>query len=188
MRLIAHPFLLALLVASGPVHAADTSIHITRSGDVFHVEARAEFEGNIARTWKVLTDYGRSSEYIPDVTESRIVSRAGNRVEVEQKGEARVMFLSYPIDVRLSITEQPYERVISRAISGSFREMRNVYSLEEGEGRVLLRYAGRLVPDFNVPPVVGTLVLKHHIEAMFRALVGEIERHNRGPADTAEKK
>ncbi len=178
MRPGAHPLLLALLVALAPARAAEITVEVKRERDVFHVEARGEFEGSVARTWQVLTDYGRYSEYIPEVSESRVLSRRGHQVEVEQKGEARVLFLTFPIEVRLAITEQPYERIIARSVSGSFRELRSVYSLEAGQGRILLRYVGRLVPDFYVPPVLGTLLLKRNVEEMFVALVEEMERRN----------
>jgi len=98
---------------------------------------------------------GLAAEYIAGLSHSRVLSRKGREVQVEQQGEARFLFLSYPLDVRLAVTEQPYERVSSRAVAGSFREMRNAYVLEAREGRVVLRYTGRLVPGFYVPPVVG---------------------------------
>jgi ribosome-associated toxin RatA of RatAB toxin-antitoxin module len=176
---VAYAFLIAPLVALSPARAADISVNITRDGDAFIVQAQAEFEGSVNRTWQVLTDYGRYPEYIPEVTESRVLARQGREVQVAQKGETRLLFVRFPIDVRLAITEHPRERVVSHALSGSFREMRNAYSLEAGQGRVLLRYAGRLVPDFYVPPVIGPLVLRRTIESMFVAMVEEMERQNR---------
>jgi len=167
-----------LFLALAPARAAEIEVDVRRSGDVFTVEARAEFAGAIAVTWEVLTDYGRYAEYIAGLSHSRVLSRKGREVQVEQQGEARFLFLSYPLDVRLAVTEQPYERVSSRAVAGSFREMRNAYVLEAREGRVVLRYTGRLVPGFYVPPVVGTLALRHSVEAMFVALVDEMERRN----------
>ena len=181
MRPLARPFLIALLLAAAPAWPADIEVDVRRSGDVFTIVARAEFAGGVPVAWKVLTDYGRYPEFISDLTKSRILSRKGREVQVEQKGEARFLFRTYPLDVRLAVTEQPYERVSSRAVAGSFREMRNTYDLEGRDGRVLLRYSGRLVPDFYVPPVFGTLALRHNVEAMFVALVEEMERRNARP-------
>jgi ribosome-associated toxin RatA of RatAB toxin-antitoxin module len=169
----------ALVLALAPAWGADITLNVTRNGDAFSVEASAEFEGTIPATWKALTDYGSYADYIPGMVESRVVSRRGDRAEVEQKGEARVLFLVFPIEVKLAVVERPYERVESRAVSGSFREMRSTYSMEAGQGRVVLRYAGRMVPDFYVPPLIGTLLLKRNIEDTFVALVEEIERRNR---------
>jgi polyketide cyclase/dehydrase/lipid transport protein len=183
----ARTFLLPFLALLAPAHAAEIAVNVTRSGGVFQVEASAEFEGTVSRTWRVLTDYGRIAEFVPDVRTSQVLSRDGNQAVVEQKGDARVLFFSFPINVRLAVTEYPYERVVSRAVSGNFREMRSTYALEAGEGRILLRYTGRMVPDFYVPPLIGTLALRHNVETSFRALVEEIERRQRGGAAPESK-
>ena len=176
---MARLLLLPLFVLVVPAHAADISVHATRNGGVLEVVAVAEFEGNVARTWQVLTDYGRMAEYVPSLETSRVISREGNNVVMEQKGEARMLFFSYPINVRLAVTEHPYERVESRAIAGNFREMQGVYALETREGRIKLRYTGRLVPDFFIPPLIGTFALRRHVEETFRAMVEEIERQHK---------
>jgi len=159
--------------------AAHVTVEATRNGDALEVEASAEFPGTLARTWQVLTDYNRLADFVPDLHVSRVISREGNSAVVEQRGEARLLFFSYPMDVRLAITEHPHERVVSRAVAGNFREMQGTYRLEAHEGRVRLRYSGRLVPDFYVAPLIGTLVLRSHVESTFRALVEEIERQHR---------
>lgn len=80
------------------------------------------------------------------------------------------------MDVRLAVTEHPYERVESRSVAGNFKEMQNTYRLELRRGHVHLQYSGRMVPDFTVPPLIGTWVLQHNVESTFRALVDEMER------------
>lgn len=87
-----------------------------------------------------------------------------------------MLFVGFPIDVRLTVTEYPFERVVSRATAGNFREMLGAYRLHEEEGKMRLHYTGRMIPDFAIPPLVGTLVFRHNIETTFRALVEEIER------------
>jgi len=178
MRVATPPlfFLLAALTAAG--HAAEVAVHAVRDGDALEVVAVAEFEGDIPRTWRVLTDYGRIAEYVPGVETSRVLARGPNSAVVEQKGEARLLFVGIPIRIRLEVTEHPFERVESRAISGSFRELRSIYTLETRERRVVLRYTGRLVPDFAVPPLIGTWLLRRNVEDAFRALVEEIERQH----------
>ena len=168
--------LAALLLEPPGAWPAEIVVHVVRAGEALEVEASAEFRGNVPRTWEVLTGYDRYADFIPDMQTSRVVSRTGNRVEVQQNGQARLLFVGFPIDVRLSVTEYPQERIVSRATGGNFREMLGTYRIEDDKGRVRLLYSGRLVPDFAVPPVVGTWVFKHNIEATFRALVEEIER------------
>jgi hypothetical protein len=183
MRSAATPLLLACLTGlTATGRAAEISVDVTRTGEVLHVTAAAEVEGTVDRAWQVLTDYGRLAEIVPDLQSSRVISREGNRVVVEQKGEARLLFFSFPLDIRLAITEYPTEWIVSRAIAGNFQEMQGTYRLEAREGRVSLRYSGRMVPGFDVPPLIGTLVLRRNVERTFRALVEAIERGHAEPA------
>jgi ribosome-associated toxin RatA of RatAB toxin-antitoxin module len=188
---IARPLPLLLLIVAVSAPAADIVVRASRSGDVLQVEASAELEGSLENAWQVLTDYGRLAEFVPDLQVSRVISRDHNTAVVEQKGEARLLFFSYPIDVRLAITEKPREQVVSRAVAGNFREMHSTYALEARQGRVFLRYSGRLEPDFYVPPLIGTYLLRTNVESMFRALVEEIERQQKTaaghPHGSAEK-
>ena len=179
---IPRPLPLLLLVVAVAAPAADIVVRASRSGDVLQVEASAELEGSLENAWQVLTDYGRFAEFVPALQMSRVISRDRDSVVVEQKGEARLLFFSYPIDVRLAITETPREQIVSQAIAGNFREMRSTYALEARQGRLVIHYSGRLEPDFHVPPLIGTYLLRANVESMFRALVDEIERQQKPAA------
>ena len=171
-------WLLLLLVPAGS-HAADISVHATRHGDSFEVDARAEIDATVADAWKVLTDYDRLSAFIPGMLESRVVSRDGSSVVVDQRGETSVLFFTYPIQVRLAIEEQPYERIVSTAVSGNFKDLTGVYVLQAREGRLSLRYEGKFTPDFGYPPLLGTLIVRSTVEKRFGAMVREIEKARR---------
>jgi ribosome-associated toxin RatA of RatAB toxin-antitoxin module len=163
------------LCAAATAAAADVTVEATRDGEAVEVEAGAEIAVGAARAWQVLTDYNRLPQFVPDLHDSRVVSREGAKVVVEQKGVARFLFFTYPIEVRLEVTEYPHRRIESRAVAGNFRELRSTYTLEPREGGVRLRYQGRLVPDFQLP-LFGTWVLRNNVEATFRAMVEEIEK------------
>ena len=175
-RIGLRPLFLSVVVLAAAAQAAEVTVNAARSGEVFQVDASAELEGSLTRAWQVLTDYDRLTAFVPDLQVSRVVSRERNSALVEQKGAARLLFLSYPMVVQLAVTEYPRERVESRAVAGNFRQMQNTYTLEMRHGRVLMRYSGRMVPDFYVPPLIGTFVLRRSVESTFRALVDEIER------------
>ena len=174
--LLPRALLVLCLVQGLQAGAADIAVVATRHGDALQIEASADFEGTLAQTWQVLTDYDNLASFIPNLTVSRVIARARDSVTLEQKGEARLLFLSYPIEVRLVVTEVPQTRVVSRAVAGNFREMSGTYAVEASGGRVKLRYSGRLVPAFYVPPLIGTWVLRNNVETTFSALVDEIVR------------
>jgi hypothetical protein len=169
--------LLALLtVEQAP--AAEVAVHASRHDGALYVDASAEVEADLLQTWRVLTDYDHLSGFIPGMHVSRVLTREGSRVILEQKGEARLLFLAYPIEVRLAVVEFPHERIVARAVAGNFREMVGTYFVGMSGSRVILRYEGRMVPDFLVPPLIGTLVLQHNVQTQFAALVDEIARRH----------
>lgn len=166
-------------LASG-TEVTDFEVKAVRNGEGFDVEASAEFDAGVELAWAVLTDYDRLAEFIPGMQQSRVVSREGHEVVVDQSGEASLLFFTFPIQVRLAIEEQQFDRIESRAISGNFRELSGNYRLEVRGTRLLLRYSGRMTPDFAVPPLIGTLLVRNTVAKRFRAMVDEILRRQRG--------
>lgn len=156
--------------------AAGVQVQATRNGDGFEVSASGELDASLEIAWEVLTDYDRLSEFIPGMHSSKVVSREGDRVLVDQRGEAGLLFFHFPIEVRLAIVETRPERIESRAVSGNFKELRGAYRLESEGGRLRLSYEGRFTPDFDIPSFIGTMVVRHTLEQRFGAMLGEIER------------
>ncbi len=180
LRLLPVPVLMAVLLCHA--HAAEVSVHASRQDDVLYVEASAEFEADVHQVWQVLTDYDRLSDFIPGMSVSRVVTRGKNVAVVEQKGEATLLFFTFPMEVRLAVNEFPYDRITSHAVAGNFRDMRNAYYLEARRGRIRLSYSGRMTPDFLVPPLIGTIVFRMNVEKQFSALIDEILRRKQSVA------
>jgi len=169
--------LLLAAVLSGPSIASAQAVTSHRDGAAVIVEAFEDIESTPEQAWVVLTDYEDLARFIPDMTESRIISRTGNTVLVEQKGSASLFLLSRPVQVRLEIVESPYEWVTSRAVSGSFKEMAGRYELKPlGGGMLRFTYTGRIVPDFWVPAFIETAAVRRSIARQFGAMMKEIRR------------
>lgn len=160
--------------------AAEIRVTTTRHWDTFEVQATALIQADVADAWNVVTDYGRLAEYIPGLQESRVISRNGSNVVVDQSGEARLLFFRFPMRVRLAITEFPHDRIVSRAIAGNFKQLQGIYRLEARGKSMQLRYDGNFTPDFELPPFIGTLVVRNTLEKRFAALVREIEKTRHG--------
>lgn len=176
----------ALLVAAyaAPGSAADdVSIEAERRGDSIEIRARALIAAPVALVWQVLTDYERLPSFIPGLAKSVIRERQGNRLVVEQTGEARFLVFSFPIEVRYEVVESPPSGISSRAIGGNLRRMNGRYALQPapagaggGHGAMLLRYDGEMEPSFDVPPFIGLVAVRSMVEQQFTAMVAEIER------------
>src|SRR5438445_13820847 len=123
--------LFTFALATGLVHAAPGAIEarIERQGEYITVKASALMQVDARIAWEVLSDYDNLAQFIPDMKSSRVVSRSGNRVQVEQKGEFGFFFYRQPVDVTLEVLEQPQRRIVARRIAGNIREMETRYEL-----------------------------------------------------------
>ena len=182
MRLLHKTVTLALLACQAAVAAGadDMQVMVERHGTTFRVQAAATVAAAPATVWEVLTDYDHLSEFIPGLTSSVTRLRSGDRVLVEQTGEARFFFFAFPIEVRLEVSESPGESIRSRAVGGNLKHMTGRYDIERAGGGVVVRYRGELEPDFALPRFIGALAVRSMAEEQFAAMVAEIERRAAG--------
>ncbi|MGE0876356.1 MAG: SRPBCC family protein [Burkholderiales bacterium] len=157
--------------------ADDISVEALRRGSAVHVSARATLDAPLSVIWGTLTDFDRLAEFIPGMSRSRLLERRGNQAVVEQAGEARFLFFTFPIDVTLLSTARPPESLEVRALKGNLRRLDGGYRIEPApDGRYLLRWTGIVEPESALPPLLGTAVMRACIEDQFTGMVREIER------------
>jgi ribosome-associated toxin RatA of RatAB toxin-antitoxin module len=170
-----------LAVAPGLVRAAaagEIETQIERQGEYITVYASVLMQVDARIAWEVLSDYDNLAQFIPDMKSSRVVSRDGNRVLVEQKGEFGFFFYRQPVDVMLEVVEEPRRRIDARRISGNIRDLQTHYELKASNPGLKLDYAGRFIPEFSVPPFFGMAMVRRIVERRFRAMVEEIVRRD----------
>src|SRR5262245_50454819 len=87
------------LAASGALGAApgDVSIRTSREGEFVTISASADMKVDPHIAWAVLSDYDHLAKFIPDMKSSRVVSREGNHLRVEQKGDVGFFFYKEPV-------------------------------------------------------------------------------------------
>lgn len=174
--MVARLFLSCFWVASA--HAADElSVDAVRRGPAVEVRARAVIDAPHAVVWDTLTDYNRLSEFIPGMLRSRVLEWRGNEAIVEQLGEAKFLFFSFPIDVTVGSASLPPDAIAVRVIRGNLRRLEGGYRIERADdGRVVLRWSGLIEPETLLPPLLGEAVMRANIEDQFTGMVREIER------------
>src|ERR1039457_7315464 len=89
------------------VGAEQMSVDASRQGTAVAIKARATIKAPYALIWQTLTDYDHLSEFIPGMVKSHVIERRGNTAIVEQTGEARFLFFTYPIEVVVESPEEP---------------------------------------------------------------------------------
>ena len=172
----------APLLAQGPkVELPKLEVAVTRvtqdALQLYEVDASGTVQAPLAAVWKTLTTYERMNEFVPDMASCRVLSRNGNEVIIEQFGTARFLFMSKSIHLVVRATETPMQSIDIALISGDMKHYESrweLFPLPEGGTRVV--YTGRLVPNFYVPGLLGTNIIRGDIERMMGAVLARIDR------------
>jgi carbon monoxide dehydrogenase subunit G len=168
--------LLALLAQSAV--AATISINLASHPDAVEIEGTAELNADAATAWRVLTDYERYVDFIPDLQGSRVIARNGGTVTVEQTGDVMLWRLHMPLDVTFEITEMAPTSLISRVVAGDLRALNSRYVLTPVGNGVRLEYTGKLDSGFPVVGAIERVAFKQNVARRFQALADEIERRS----------
>lgn len=158
---------------------AQSDIEVERSGDgMIQVQAQVFAPAPPEVAWGVLTDYEHLAAFVPDMTSSRVVSAPGEPVRVEQKGSTSFLLFSFPLEVVFEIEAVSSRELRFRAIAGNLHDMTGAYRLEAADSGTRIHYETRFRPDFWVPPLVSTGIMRREIKRQFDGLVREIARRN----------
>ena len=175
---VANLALAATLCAPAFALEQPISIRTGRDGEFVTVSASVLMHVDLRVAWAVLSDYDHLAKFIPDMQSSRVVSREGNKLRVEQKGDVGFLFYREPVNVLLEVDEEPPRLIVARSISGNIKGLETRYELHSSGAGVQLDYTGRFVPAFSIPPLIGMPIVSRLIERRFRAMVDEIQRRD----------
>lgn len=148
---------------------------------LFHVEATGTVAASPATVWRILTNYERMNEFVPDLAWCKVLARNGNEVIIEQHGTARFLFMSKSIHLVVRATEQPMTAIDIALVSGDMKHYESRWELvplpETGgnPGGTQLRYSGKLVPNFYVPGLLGAKIIRTDIERMMAAVLARLD-------------
>lgn len=144
----------------------------------FEVTASGAVNATPATVWKILTDYERMSDYVPDLETAKVVSRTGNRVIVEQFGTARFLFFQRPIHLLVQVREEPISVIEVSLVNGDMKTYvcRWEFSPLPDQGGTRISYSGKLVPKFYVPGMLGTKMVRSDIERMMQAVLERLDQ------------
>jgi hypothetical protein len=146
------------------------------SGDV-DIFAYVDVPVDIQIAWSVLTDYNHLARFVPDMEESRVVSRPGEPIRVYQRGQKSWLLLGVPLEMVLQMDEVPPTRIRFHLVSGSLHKMHGQWQLIPHRGGVRVGYLAHIEPGLLSPRVPGdSYLIESDIENMLNAVGREMLR------------
>ena len=124
--------------------------------------------------WNVLTDFDNMHKWVPNVRESKISTRDGNTLTVEQKGVAKFGILSFPYESARRMELDPQKTILSTQIAGSMRRLVSLMKVSPDGDGTRLDYKLEMEPSGVAAAVMSKKFLQHEITEQFTAIVGEM--------------
>ncbi len=174
----------------------EVRVHVTRTGKRFDAEAVLELPASARTVWETITDYDGLPGFMPGIRSCRVIERAAGpagieRLKVEQKGEFRFLLFSQSMTVVVAIEHEAMRVADARAVSFDLGFLkRSAIDVFEGRyeilptkgrgksARVPLRYTAVIGLKLSPPPSIGSIAVRHNLEAQLRAVAAEIRRRS----------
>ncbi|HTN50613.1 MAG TPA: SRPBCC family protein [Burkholderiaceae bacterium] len=156
--------------------SVDMQISVARRGEVFLVDAVFVAPVSQREAWSVLTDFDGMSRFVPNLDESRIADRDGERLRVEQRGIARWGPLTHAFTMVRDIQLEPIQQVRSNSVGGTMRQVQSLTQLAAVSGGTEVRHHIEFAVDTWMPDLLIEPFLRHEVREQFEAVVAEMLR------------
>ena len=86
----------------------------------------------VSLLWEVLTDYERLEDFIPNLSSSKLISREGRKVRLNQVGSQQLLGLRFSAQVLLQLTEFPVDLLLKfEMLKGDFRRFEGSWQIRK---------------------------------------------------------
>lgn len=165
----------------GPLQAwAEAQVQVENNAAALLVQASIDTTADRATAWAVLSDYNRWPEFIPDLLVSRVISRPGDPLQLEQRGRIPSM-PNFPVVMILQVEETPNERIRFYRTAGNVLAFAGEWLIEGKSPQVRLVYRAVVTPGFPMPPQVSKDIFRNDAKVRMEAMAQEMARRMPAP-------
>jgi len=164
------------LAHSAPPPERDLTVRIQKHGAAITVDVELTVQATAEEVWDVLTDYDHMAEIVSNVESSKVLKRAGNRLEITQKSRTTLGPLHFSFDNVREVELTPYTEIRSRLISGDMDASAfTTRIVSEGKATRIFNH-GEFIPNLWMPPLIGRAFLEAETRKQFEEMRAEILR------------
>lgn len=115
----------------------------------------------IDQVWKVITDYEHLSDFVPNLTSSKLIPNSEGRIRLEQMGTQCFLKFKFCARVVLDMTEQFPHEVGFAMKEGDFKLFKGVWKLRPAEDQRSTELSYDLL--VKPPRAMPAALIEHHI-------------------------
>lgn len=160
--------------------ADDPSVKVAINNGQVTVDVELTLPVSPKTAWEVWTDYENMPQFIPSLSESRVIAQQGNLYQLQQKGYSQYGPISLAFD---SICEHelimPYREIKSRQLRGTLKSLTATTTFIPENGGTRVAYHADSVPGIWMPPVFAETFIEHGTREHYTLMREEVLRRAR---------
>ncbi|MEP7301014.1 MAG: SRPBCC family protein [Caldimonas sp.] len=176
LRAVRATAIFAAVFAASVCSAQGIVVKVDKSGQRVVLDVEVLVDGSVSQAWSVFTDYEAMPSFLKNVTHSKVLTRRGDSLTVEQSGAATVAFMQFAFHAVRSVELVPLQEIRSVMVSGSFKEYASTTRFAPTDRGVLITHHGEYVPKSWLPPVIGPAIIESETRKQYQQFVAEIAR------------
>lgn len=154
------------------------SLTVLRDKGAYHCDAVLFAPVPQSLAFDVLTDVDRMAEWVPNLRQSRVLSREGNVVLIEQVGLAQFGLLSFDFSTERRLVLSRPATIDAVQLRGSANRYNSNLRLTPEAGGTRLDYHAQFEPGLLASIVISREFMEHEIAEQFTAMIQEMVRRN----------
>ena len=147
----------------------DLRVAVTRAGDRFQVNASYEVPITLCEAFAFITDY-EGAKNLPGIVDSKVLSRAGNKVKVARILEERILFIPFEMRSELEYVEVPNKALLFEQLSGDTKYYKGSWRLLPEKDFTTFKYDAQVEPSSLVPSAVIEFFIKNIVRRQFESM------------------
>jgi ribosome-associated toxin RatA of RatAB toxin-antitoxin module len=140
---------------------------------------RVSTTGNIEKAWEVLTDYDNFQEFLPNISDSKIIEENADRTIFEQTNLVDLLLLTKEFTVQIAATKNYPQKIDFEIIEGDLKQLQGSWEVETlPSGKVLVTHRVIVAPKTKGEEAIFYGIYESSLEETLTAIAAEITKRS----------
>ena len=135
--------------------------------------------GNIDKAWEVLTDYNNFQEFLPNITNSKIIEENANLTIFEQTNLVDLFLLVKKFTVQIAATKNYPQNIDFEIVEGDLEQLQGSWEVEAlPDDRILVTHRVTVAPKSKGEEAIFYGIYESSLEETLTAIAAEISKRS----------
>ena len=136
--------------------------------------------GNLETAWEVITDYNNFENFLPNIIDSKILTKEGNKTIFEQTSEVDLFLFKEQFTVRIAAIANEPQKVNFEIVKGDLKQLQGTWEVSVTESQqILVTHTVAVEPASNTEKPFFYGIYESSLEKTLNAIAQEITKRSK---------